>query len=122
MYTRIIRAQVPPEHFDQVLAATKVRNVPMVTQLSGFKTGYWSGDKQTGKVTTFVVIENEEGARAAEAALEQMRPVMEQFWVRLESVENLKLLITEGGAKTPSRRRTSGQRSLQPAGPNQPAR
>jgi hypothetical protein len=99
MYARIIRAQVPPEHFDQVLAATKARNVPMVTQLPGFKAGYWSGDKHTGKLTTFVFFENQEGIRAAEAGLEQMRPVREQFGVRLESVENLELLITEGAAK-----------------------
>jgi hypothetical protein len=100
MYARVIRAQVPPEHFDQVLAATKARNVPMVMQLPGFKAGYWSGDKETGKIATFVVFENEEGIRAAQAGLEQMRPVVEQFGVRLESVENLKLLITEGAAKT----------------------
>lgn len=100
MYARIIRAQVPPEHFDQVLAATKARNVPMVTQFPGFKAGYWSGDKQTGRITTFVVLESEEGIRAAEAGLEQMRPVVEQFGVRLESVENLEVLITEGAAKT----------------------
>jgi len=100
MYARIIRAQVPPEHFDQVLAATKAGNVPMVTQLPGFKAGYWTGDKQTGKITTFVDLENEEGIRAADAGLEQMRPVREQFGIHLESVENLELLITEGAAKT----------------------
>ena len=100
MYARIIRAQVPPEHFDQVLAATKAGNVPMVTQLPGFKAGYWTGDKQTGKITTFVVLENEEGIRAADAGLEQMRPVRELFVLHLESVENLELLITEVAAKT----------------------
>jgi hypothetical protein len=99
MYARIIRAQVPPEHFAQVLAATKAGNVPMVTQLPGFKAGYWSGDKQTGKLTTFVVFENEEGIRAAEAGLAQMRPVREQFGIHLESVDNLELLITEGAAR-----------------------
>ena len=40
MYARIIRVQVPAEHFDQILAATRDRNVPMVTQFPGFKAGY----------------------------------------------------------------------------------
>ena len=41
MYARIIRAQIPPENFDQALAATKERNVPMVTQFPGFKASTW---------------------------------------------------------------------------------
>jgi hypothetical protein len=72
----------------------------MVTQFPGFKAGYWSGDRQTGKVTTFVLLEGEEGVRAAETGMEQVRPLMQQFRVRLESVENLEVLITEGAAET----------------------
>jgi hypothetical protein len=93
---RIIRAQVPPEHFDQVLAATKERNVPMVKQLPGFKAGYWSGDRRTGAVTTFVLFESEEGIRAAEAGLERMRPLMEPLGVYFASVENLEVFAAEG--------------------------
>jgi hypothetical protein len=100
MYARIIRVQVPAEHFDQILAATKERNVPMVTQFPGFKAGYWSGDRQTGRITTVVLLDGEEGIRAAEAGMEQMRPLIEQFGVRLDSVENLEVLITEGAAAT----------------------
>jgi len=100
MYARIIRVQVPAEHFDQILAATRERNVPMVTQFPGFKAGYWSGDRQTGRITTVVLLDGEEGIRAAEAGMEQMRPLIEQFGVRLDSVENLEVLITEGAAAT----------------------
>ncbi len=100
MYARIIRVQVPAEHFDQILAATKERNVPMVTQFPGFKAGYWSGDRHTGRITTVVLLDSEEGVRAAEAGMEQMRPLIEQFGVRLDSVENLEVLITEGAAAT----------------------
>jgi hypothetical protein len=39
MYARIIRAHVPPENFDQVLAATRDHNIPMVTQMPGFRSG-----------------------------------------------------------------------------------
>jgi hypothetical protein len=95
MYARIVRAQVPPEHFDQVLAATKERNVPMVTQFPGFKAGYWAADRHAGIVATVVLLDSEEGIRAAEAGMEQMRPLMEQFGVRLDSVENLQVLLTE---------------------------
>ena len=69
MYARIIRVQVPAEHFDQILAATRERNVPMVTQFPGFKAGYWSGDRQTGRITTVVLLGGEEGIRAAEAGM-----------------------------------------------------
>jgi hypothetical protein len=100
MYARIIRAQVPAEHFDQILAATKERNVPMVTQFPGFKAGYWAADQHTGRITTVVLLDGEEGIRAAEAGMEQMRPLIEQFGVRLDSVENLPVLITEAAAKT----------------------
>jgi len=100
MYARIIRVKVPAEHFDQILAATRERNVPMVTQFPGFKAGYWAGDRHTGQVTTFVLLDGQEGIRAAEAGMEQMRPLIEQFGVRLESVENLPVLITEAAATT----------------------
>jgi hypothetical protein len=100
MYARIVRVQVPAEHFDQILAATRERNVPIVTQFPGFKVGYWAGDRHTGRITTFVLIEDEEGIRAAEAGMEQMRPLIEQFGVRLESVENLPVLITEAAEMT----------------------
>ena len=100
MYARIIRAHVPPEHFDVVLEATKARNVPLVTQLPGFKTGYWSADRHAGRVTTFVLLEGGDGVREAEAGLEQMRPLMEQFGVRIDSVENLEVLISADAATT----------------------
>jgi len=100
MYARIIRVKVPVEHFDQILAATKERNVPMVTQFPGFKAGYWTGDRHTGQITTFVLLDSEEGIRAAEAGMEQMRPFIEQFGVRLDSVENLPVLITEAAEMT----------------------
>jgi hypothetical protein len=100
MYARIIRVKVPAEHFDQILAATRERNVPMVTQFPGFKAGYWAGDRHTGQVTTFVLLDGQEGIRAAEAGMAQMRPLIEQFGVRLESVENLPVLITEAAATT----------------------
>jgi hypothetical protein len=45
-----------------------------------------------------VLVDSEEGIRAAEAGMEQMRPLMEQFGVRLDSVENLEVLITEAAA------------------------
>ncbi len=100
MYARIIRAQVPAEHFDQILAAIKERNVPMVTQFPGFTAGYWAGNRHTGQVTTFVLLDSKEGIRAAEAGMEQMRPLIEQFGVRLDSVENLQVLITEAAEIT----------------------
>jgi hypothetical protein len=100
MYARIVRVQVPAEHFDRILAATRERNVPIVTQFPGFKVGYWAADRQTGQFATFVLIEGEEGIRAAEAGMEQMRPLIEQFGVRLESVENLPVLITEAAEMT----------------------
>jgi hypothetical protein len=100
MYARIVRAQVPPEHFDQVLAATKERNVPMVTQFPGFTVGYWAADRHAGIVATVVLLDSEEGIRAAEAGMEQMRPLIERFGVRLDSVENLQVLITETAEKT----------------------
>ena len=62
--------------------------------------GYWAADRQTGQFATFVLIEGEEGIRAAEAGMEQMRPLIEQFGVRLESVENLPVLITEAAEMT----------------------
>jgi hypothetical protein len=100
MYARIVRVQVPPEHFDQVLAATREHNVPMVTQFPGFKAGYWSGGRQTGRITTFALLEGEEGVRAAESGMEQMRPLQQRFGVHLDSVENLEVLVTETAPET----------------------
>jgi hypothetical protein len=40
------------------------------------------------------------GIRAAEAGMEQMRPLIEQFGVRLDSVEHLPVLITEAAEMT----------------------
>jgi hypothetical protein len=100
MYVRIIRVQVPPEHFDQILAATKERNVPMVTQFPGFQAGYWAADPHTGQFVTVVLLDSEDGIRAAEAGMEKMRPLIEQFGVRFESVDNLPVLIAKAAAKT----------------------
>ena len=96
MYVRIIRADVPPENFDQVLAATKDRNVPVVKQFPGFKAGYWAGDRNTGRVTTVVLFESEEGIRAADEAFEQMRQKLgDPFGARIASVENLEVFMSE---------------------------
>ncbi len=65
----------------------------VVTQLPGFKTGYWPADPQTGRVTTFVLFDGDDGIRAAEAGMALMRPLMEQFGVRLDSVENLEVIV-----------------------------
>jgi hypothetical protein len=67
MYARISRAHVPPEHFDVVFEATKARNVPLVRQLPRNRTGYWSADRHAGRVTTLVLLEGDDGLRAAEA-------------------------------------------------------
>lgn len=61
----------------------------------GFRAGYWAADRKTGTVATFVLFETEEGIRAAEQGLEQMRPMMESLGVRFASVENLEVLVIE---------------------------
>ena len=96
MYVRIIRADVPLENFDQVLAATNERNVPVVKQFPGFKAGYWAGDRNTGRLTTVVLFESEEGIRAADEAFEQMRQKLgDPFGARIASVENLEVFMSE---------------------------
>ena len=42
-----------------------------------------------------MLLESEDGIRAAEAGLEQMRPLMEPLGVRFDSVENLEVFVTE---------------------------
>jgi hypothetical protein len=101
MFARIVRSQIPAEHFDRILAATKERNLPMVTQFPGFKSGYWAADRHAGQVATFVLMDSEEGIRAAEAGTEQMRPLVEQFGARFDLVENLQILITEAALPGP---------------------
>ena len=96
MYARVIRTQTSPENFERGLAAIKERVVPAVKQLPGFKAGYWTGDRKSGKGTAFVLYESEEGVRAGEAVFERIRPQMEQIGLRFESVENLEVLVTEG--------------------------
>jgi hypothetical protein len=76
MYARIIRAHVPLENFDQALAAARDYNLPMVTQMPGFRSGYWTGDRQSGTITSFVVFDSQDGIRAAEAGMERMRPLV----------------------------------------------
>ena len=96
MYARVVRAQVPPENFDQALAGAKERNVPMVKQFPGFKAGYWCVDRDAGIITTCVLFEGEEGIRAAEeGGMEQMRPMIESLGVHLLSVENLEVVFSE---------------------------
>jgi hypothetical protein len=95
MYARIIRAHVLPENFDQALAAARDYNLPMVTQMPGFRSGYWTGDRQTGTITTFVVFDSQDGIRAAEAGMERMRPLVAPLRVQFDSVENLEVFAAQ---------------------------
>jgi len=100
MYARIIRAHVPPENFDQVLAVTRDYNLPMVTQMPGFRSGYWTGDRQTGTITTFVLFDSQDGIRAAEAGMERMRPLAAPLHVQFDSVENLEVFAAHAATET----------------------
>jgi hypothetical protein len=95
MYARIIRAQAPPDRFDEVLSVTTQVNVPFVKRLPGFRVGYWSGDRNTGRVVTVVLFGSADGIRAADVGLDRMRPLIEPLGVRLESVENLEVFMAE---------------------------
>ncbi len=48
----------------------------MVTQFPGFKAGYRAGDRATGTFATCVIFDSEDGIRAAEDGMEQMRPMV----------------------------------------------
>src|SRR6516164_3581075 len=100
MYARIIRAHVAPENFDQVLAATKDHNIPMVTQIPGFRSGYWTGDRQTGTIATCVVFDSQDGIRAAEAGMERMRPLAAPLHVQFDTVENLEVFAAQAATET----------------------
>lgn len=100
MYARIIRAHVPPENFDQALAATRDHNLPMVTQMPGFRSGYWAGDRQTGTIATCVVFDSEDGIRAAEAGMQRMRPLVAPLHVQFDSVENLEVFAVQAAPET----------------------
>lgn len=95
MYTRVIRTQIPAEHFDQLLAGAKDTNLPMIKQFPGFKAAYFSADRKTGTLTSVVIFENEEGIRAAELGMEQMRPMVEPLGVRFLSVDNQEVFLEE---------------------------
>jgi antibiotic biosynthesis monooxygenase (ABM) superfamily enzyme len=99
MYARIIRAHVAPENFDQVLAATRDHNIPMVTQMPGFRSGYWTGDRQTGTIATCVVFDSQDGIRAAEAGMERMRPLVAPLNVQFDSVENLEVFAARAATE-----------------------
>ena len=100
MYARIIRAHVPPENFDQALAAARDYNLPMVTQMPGFRSGYWTGDRQTGTIAAFVVFDSQDGIRAAEAGMERMRPLVAPLHVQFDSVENLEVFAAQAATQT----------------------
>lgn len=111
MYARIIRAHVPPENFDQVLAATRDHNLPMLTQMPGFRSGYWTGDRQTGAIATCVVFDSEDGIRAAEAGMQRMRPLVAPLGVQFDSVENLEVFAAQDATETASRPGTPSPRA-----------
>ena len=95
MYVRIVRVHVPPENFDRALAAARDYNLPMVKQMPGFRSGYWTGDRQTGTLTTFVVFDTQDGIQAAEAGMERMRPLVAPLRVQFDLVENLEVFASE---------------------------
>lgn len=97
MYARIIRAHVPSENFDQALAVARDYNLPMVTQMPGFRSGYWTADRQTGTIATCVVFDSQDGIRAADAGMERMRPLAAPLGVQFDSVENLEVFAAQEG-------------------------
>lgn len=93
MIARLIQMQAQPEAFDGILGAITERVVPAVRSLPGFKADYFAGDRDEGRLISFVLFETREGVAAAEALFDKLRPAVESQGVRFESIENLELLV-----------------------------
>jgi len=55
---------------DALWQELNTRIVPMVQSLPGFLHGYWSEDAETGKLHSFVIFDDEAGARSLKGVAE----------------------------------------------------
>ena len=93
MYARLIQMQASPSDFDGIMSVLKERVAPAVRQLPGCKMDYFAGDRDQGRLVSFVLFEDKAGTEAAEALFQQMAPQVKNLGLRFDSVENLEVLI-----------------------------
>jgi heme-degrading monooxygenase HmoA len=78
MIARITTLQVSPERFEENVRRVQENTAPAAKQQAGFKRGIWLADRQSGRMVSITIWENEAAVQANEAASSQMRAQMEQ--------------------------------------------
>jgi len=78
----------------------EARIVPMVRSLPGFVHGYWSEDAETGKLHSFIVFDDEAGARLLKGVVEGNSRAQARVGISYDS-----LSIVEVKASTDRERR-----------------
>lgn len=64
MYARIITTQLQPSAIDEAIRRWREKVVPTLQDAKGFRSGYMTGDRATGKGVVFSLWESEADASA----------------------------------------------------------
>ncbi len=93
MFARVTTVQGPVDRLDEATRMIQEQVIPAARQMSGFRGGYWLGDRQTGKAIAVILWEDEEAVRASEEAMAQSRSQGAQaIGATIQSVEEYEVI------------------------------
>jgi heme-degrading monooxygenase HmoA len=93
MIARITTLQVAPDRFEENVRRVQENTAPAAKQQSGFKRGLWFADRQSNRVISVTLWENEAALQANEAASSPMRAQMEQtLGAKIVSMEQFEVI------------------------------
>ena len=94
MFARVVTVQTPPDRLDDGVRLLREQVIPAERSMSGFKSAYVLGDRQTGKSLVVTLWESEEALRASEQAMGQTRTQSTQdLSAAVQSVERYEVLV-----------------------------
>jgi heme-degrading monooxygenase HmoA len=95
MYARIITSQLKPGTYDQATAIWRTAIVPNLEHQPGFKGGYMSGDRHTGKGTVITLWETEADATAMDSSglYQQSIDLLVNLLISPPSREQLEVMV-----------------------------
>ena len=68
MYSRVINCQLKPDTFDQAISIWRQSIAPSLEHMPGFKGGYMTGDRHTGKGMVMTLWETQANATAMDSS------------------------------------------------------
>lgn len=93
MHARVTISQTSPDKVDLAEKVIKEQVIPAAKKISGFKGGYWLGDRMTGKGITITLFESEAALKESEEAGKKIRSeAAAAIGLEIQSIERFEVI------------------------------